>query len=85
MTPLQRFLLQVWPDLSFLIIVPKSIVNVSGVVDSIAKELLPQGLDEVFPVLAVANCNCVPRSLSLHCFGDSKIPALRSDAKSLQG
>ncbi|GFO44592.1 (S)-beta-bisabolene synthase [Plakobranchus ocellatus] len=49
---------------------PKSIVSVGGVVDSVAKELLPQGLDYLFPVLTVADGNCVPRSLSLHCFGD---------------
>lgn len=41
-----------------------------GIVDSFAKDLLPQYAEVLCPVATVGDGNCVPRALSLHCFGD---------------
>ena len=41
-----------------------------GIVDKTAFGLRPAGLENLFPVLTEPDGNCVPRSLSLLCFGE---------------
>ena len=50
-------------------VIPRCLIDV-GIVDKVANDLVPDFLKPLFPVLTVANGNCVPRALSLACFGD---------------
>ena len=48
-------------------VIPRCLIDV-GIVDKVANDLDPDFLKPLFPVLA--DGNCVPRALSLACFGD---------------
>lgn len=54
-------------------ITPKTVCEIGGTVDVIARNLLLHGgcgrLEHLFPVVTTGDGNCVPRALSVHCFG----------------
>ncbi|KAK3782701.1 hypothetical protein RRG08_037704 [Elysia crispata] len=47
----------------------QSFISASAVADKIACSLRPAGLELLYPVLTEADGNCMPRALSIACFG----------------